>query len=240
MDVDVDNNAPTTMKTSQVIRSNSTISNSNGGSRRSLGSSSGSSGSGDTKTPLNTRLLLKIGLAASVSFHFIWVGKQLSLLTAHGSYDELLISPEYTFEHGKSSNIPGSGGGSSSNNIWKPKPLPDHPTPNAELQELVSSHTPYNCPDGLIYVNDHILTDNITHPPDRKIPHLFHITAKSRCMTQAFVSNIDRWKKTLGSKYSIYIHDDDAVNKFIYERVWTEFPELKEVMSCVTAGVSLL
>ena len=119
------------------------------------------------------------------------------------------------------------------------KSLPSHPSPNAELQDLVSSHKKYHCPEGLIFVEDHILPDNVTHPPGRRIPHLFHVTSKSRCMTQSFASNIDRWKKTLGSKYSIYIHDDDAVNKFIYHKRWMEFPELKEVLACVTSGVSI-
>ena len=84
----------------------------------------------------------------------------------------------------------------------------------------------------------HEQPDNITHPTNRKIPHLFHVTSKSRCMTPSFASNIDKWKKTLGSKYSVYIHDDDAVNKFIYEKRWWELPELPEIMACVTAGVS--
>jgi len=59
-------------------------------------------------------------------------------------------------------------------------------------------------------------------------------------MTPSFANNIQKWKDTLGTKYSIYIHDDDAVNKFIYEKKWFEFPEFPEIMSCVTAGVSCL
>lgn len=117
--------------------------------------------------------------------------------------------------------------------------LPSHLlSPYAELQHLVSSHQKYNCPNGLTFVEDHILPYNITHPVGRKIPNLLHITAKSRCMTQPFASNVDRWKQRLGEKYSIFIHDDDAVNKFLYEKRWKEFPELKEIMSCVTAGAA--
>ena len=59
-------------------------------------------------------------------------------------------------------------------------------------------------------------------------------------MTPSFANNIQKWKDTLGTKYSIYIHDDDSVNKFIYEKKWLEFPEFPEIMSCVTAGVSLV
>jgi len=169
------------------------------------------------------------------------MGKQLSSLGANGDYDDLLIAPEYTMDgrdlHA-SSTARNQFKSSSSPFDPRGKSLPSHPSPNAELQDLVSSHEKYHCPEGLIFVEDHILPDNVTHPPGRRIPHLFHVTSKSRCMTQSFASNIDRWKKTLGSKYSIYIHDDDAVNKFIYQKRWTEFPELKEVMACVTAGAA--
>ena len=88
-----------------------------------------------------------------------------------------------------------------------------------------------------MYNND-TKPDSITHPPNRLVPYLFHVTSKSRCMTQSFANNMVRWKNAIGSKYSIYIHDDNAVNKFIYEKSWMEFPELPEVMACVTAGVS--
>jgi len=127
------------------------------------------------------------------------------------------------------------------------KSLPQHPSPNYELQQLVSSHNHYNCSDGLMYVQDHILSDDITHYDydekgknkiPRKIPRLLHFTSKSRCMTPAFVHNLDKWKRVLGSKYSIYIHDDAAIDKFIYNRRWMEFPELQEVMACVTAGAA--
>jgi len=213
---------------------------------RSNSSSGAGVGGGDVqKKIVNSRLriFLKIGLALSVSFHFIWVAKQLSSLGKHDPYDGLLIAPELA-KDGRDLYASSSSSSSSSSNRLKSsspfdprgKSLPAHPSPNADLQNLVSSHTKYNCPEGLIYVEDHILSDNVTHPLGRRIPRLFHITAKSRCMTHSFVANIDRWKRTLGSKYSIYIHDDHAVNKFIYQKRWMEFPELKEVMACVTAG----
>ena len=145
------------------------------------------------------------------------------------------------------------------------KSLPSHPFPNAELQVLVNpfstmtNHNPnttdayYSCPDGLIYVSDHIIafpqestinnhqsssaSSSSNNNNRRLIPNILHFTTKSRCMTTAFAANIQKWKDRLGSQYSIYIHDDDAVDKFIYRKIWTEFPELKEVMACVTAGV---
>ena len=137
---------------------------------------SGSSGNngGSSSTTRNTRyLFLKIGLAASVAFHFTWVAKQLSSLGTHMNVDELLIAPEYTKEHDRdlyassssSSSSSGAGTGTGSGNSRntphpfdpRGKPLPKHPFPNAELQELVSSHLKYDCPEGLVYVADHIL-----------------------------------------------------------------------------------
>ncbi|KAL7538205.1 hypothetical protein ACHAWF_006022 [Thalassiosira exigua] len=118
--------------------------------------------------------------------------------------------------------------------------LPVHPRPNAELSALVAppNGTAYPCPEGLVYVSDHVLPDDVTHPTGRKIPRTLHVTSKSRCMSRAFASNAGRWVERLGSKYSIYIHDDDAVDRFFYERRWTEFGELKEVASCVTTGAA--
>lgn len=203
-------------------------------------------GGGASQPTLNARLLrlvLKIGLAVTVSFHFAWVGRQLSSLGAHGAYDSLLIAPEYAEDGTDLYAAPPSPGrrrtASSSPFDPRGKALPSHPFPNAELRDLVSSDVKYDCADGLVYVDDHVLPDNVTHPPGRRIPRLFHVTSKSRCMTPSFASNIQRWKDALGSKYSIYVHDDEAVNRFIYQKDWTEFPELKEVMACVTAGVRM-
>ena len=144
----------------------------NSGIKRS--SSSGSSGGGNNNgggtaksnksTFINSRhknLFLKLGLAASVSFHFIWVAKQLSLLGTNNNTDELLISPESFDTSGSRSS--GSNVGVEGRRVIshpfdpRDKTLPLHPYPNAELQELVGSHNKYNCSEGLVYVEDHIL-----------------------------------------------------------------------------------
>jgi len=137
---------------------------------------SGSSGSGGTTgnnvgsttnsyliiNSQHKNLFLKIGLAASVSFHFIWVAKQLSLLGTNNNTDELLISPE-SFDTSSSRSSDGVGVGSHKRRIIshpfdpRDKTLPLHPHPNAELQELVGTHIKYNCSEGLVYVEDHIL-----------------------------------------------------------------------------------
>ena len=212
---------------------------------------------------------LKVGLAAVTAYNFGWIVRQhAKLLNVTVSYDAQMISPEQFDKPPPSllslnnNNMTSSlindasfkeGSGSSSLLLYyahpndpRGKSLPRHPSPNYELQQLVSSHNQYNCSDGLMYVQDHILSDEITHYDTdekgnkipRKIPRLLHFTSKSRCMTPAFVYNIDKWKRVLGSKYSIYIHDDTAIDKFIYHRRWMEFPEIQEVMACVTAGAA--
>ncbi|KAL7526093.1 hypothetical protein ACHAWF_001626, partial [Thalassiosira exigua] len=117
--------------------------------------------------------------------------------------------------------------------------LPVHSRPNAELSALVErpNGTAYPCPEGLVYVSDHVLPDNIMHPLGRKIPRVLHVTSKSRCMSRVFAYNAGRWVERLGSKYLIYVHNDNAVDQFLYERRWMEFGELKEVASWVTAGL---
>ena len=135
------------------------------GSGGTTGNNIGSTTKSNKSSFINSRhknLFLKIGLAASVSFHFIWVAKQLSLLGSNNNSDELLISPE-SFDTSSSRSSGGSVGVGSHKRITshpfdpRGKTLPLHPYPNAELQELVGSHSKYNCSEGLVYVEDHIL-----------------------------------------------------------------------------------
>lgn len=199
---------------------------------------------------INYKTIWKIGLASTLIFHFLWVGKQLHSMSSGGE-DELLGDTPVLDSHHDGATITRiipKRTTATTQNPFDPreKSLAMHPHPNAELMEIVGSNHPYSCPEGLVYVEDHILPDNITHPqtidgkPARLLPNLLHITAKSRCMSQGFANNINKWKhpNALGSKYSIYIHDDTAMDKFIYEREWIEFPELKEVIGCVTAGAA--
>eukprot|EP00573_Skeletonema_grethae_P001616 CAMPEP_0201690590 /NCGR_PEP_ID=MMETSP0578-20130828/4006_1 /ASSEMBLY_ACC=CAM_ASM_000663 /TAXON_ID=267565 /ORGANISM="Skeletonema grethea, Strain CCMP 1804" /LENGTH=410 /DNA_ID=CAMNT_0048175631 /DNA_START=27 /DNA_END=1259 /DNA_ORIENTATION=+ len=213
---------------------------------------------------ISTRSVIKIGLVVTVAYNFAWIVRQHAKLLAApdmSNADHLLIRPDQfdtTLSNSTSggqplSSIGGSIASSSLSSFSHPndprgKSLKLHPAPNYELQQLVSSHAPqYTCSHRLIYIQDHILPDNITHYDThpttghltpRKIPRLLHFTSKSRCMTQAFANNLQLWKDKIGSKYSIYVHDDTAIDKFIYQRPWTEFPELQEVMSCITAGAS--
>lgn len=134
------------------------------GSGGTTGNNVGSTTKSNKSSFINSRhknLFLKTGLAASVSFHFIWVAKQLSLLGTNNNTDELLISPE-SFDMGSRSS--GSVGVEGRRRITNSHPfdprgktMPLHPYPNAELQELVGTHSKYNCSEGLVYVEDHIL-----------------------------------------------------------------------------------
>jgi hypothetical protein len=45
---------------------------------------------------------------------------------------------------------------------------------------------------------------------------------------------LERWQKAIPS-YSIFFHDDEAVNNLIY-RDWPEFPNLHETLQCVVKG----
>jgi len=135
------------------------------GSGGTTGNNVGSTTKSNKSSFINSRhknLFLKLGLAASVSFHFIWVAKQLSLLGTNNNTDELLISPESfdTSSRSSGSNVGVEGRRRITNSHpFDPrgKTLPLHPHPNAELQELVGTHSKYNCSEGLVYVEDHIL-----------------------------------------------------------------------------------
>lgn len=231
----------------------------------SLGNNRGSGGKNNSSyIPRRRRwllLLVKLGLAISISYQFIWAANKLSKLVVAvdiAGIDDVatMTKKNHAEEYSNSSiilNDVGATGINNGNQATTPivkntssRSLPSYPLSDKELQSLVSYTTNHtsssSCPEGLIYVSDHILSDKaLTHPPTtrRLIPHILHFTSKSRCMTPAFASNIQLWKDTLGSHYSIHIHDDDAVDCFIYKQIWTEFPELKEIMACVTAGVSL-
>ncbi|KAL7462278.1 hypothetical protein ACHAXS_002659 [Conticribra weissflogii] len=117
---------------------------------------------------------------------------------------------------------------------------------NDELASLAGSHDPpYACPPGLTYLRDHVLDDDVTHPknhsdgtPARNIPRILHFTFKSRCVHGGFVDVFDKWKERLGWEYSIFVHDDAAVDRLLFGRNWREFPELKQVMGCVTSGAA--
>ena len=78
-----------------------------------------------------------------------------------------------------------------------------------------------------------VLDESITHPKNRKIPRIIHMTSKSRCMHNNFVDNINKWKFT---NYSFYFHNDAAMNQLLQTKYWPEFPNLQLMQHCTLAG----
>jgi mannosyltransferase OCH1-like enzyme len=72
----------------------------------------------------------------------------------------------------------------------------------------------------------------ITHPPQRKIPKIIHMTSKSRCITSRIKANILKWKLP---EYSIYFHDDAAVDRLL-SKYFPGFPHLQNVNQCSISG----
>lgn len=64
----------------------------------------------------------------------------------------------------------------------------------------------------------------------RKIPQIVHMTGKTKCLTNAFLSAVKDWT---WDDYSFYFHDDKAVDRLLYERDWSLFPQLKNTMECL-------
>ena len=101
------------------------------------------------------------------------------------------------------------------------------------LPEITRSHENYTCPEGLVFVRDHVLPD-YDSPGDRKIPRVVHMTAKSRCLTPAFAQNVELWHF---DGHSFFFHDDDAIDRFISQE-FALFPHFQNVMKCITSGAS--
>ncbi len=78
--------------------------------------------------------------------------------------------------------------------------------------------------------NPHSMNDK-----DRKIPKIIHMTSKTRCVTDPFVRNINKWRF---DDYSYFLHDDEAVNRLL-DRVFVEFPLLQDMRHCVHSGAGL-
>ena len=81
------------------------------------------------------------------------------------------------------------------------------------LDELTSiPATGYECPEGTEVFENIVEPQRVTHPSDRKIPKIVHITAKTRCVTSGTKTHIRSWKFP---DYSLYFHDDASVYKLL-------------------------
>lgn len=123
------------------------------------------------------------------------------------------------------------------------------------LTELTQGQSTLNCPEPLVPFYDHIVhhddggrkhssaRDYCDHHDDHfkcwgQIPKIIHITTKSRCLPPDQMEYIDRWKMQFPNA-SIFLHDDDAIDRLIYNNEWHEFKDLHAIMPCVLKGAML-
>ena len=64
----------------------------------------------------------------------------------------------------------------------------------------------------------------------RKIPKVVHMTGSVKCTTPPFIEAIRRWT---WQNYSFYYHDDEAVDRLLFEQDWPMFPQIKNAMECL-------
>jgi hypothetical protein len=110
-------------------------------------------------------------------------------------------------------------------------------TPTIPLAELVLTDPNPACKPGGSHktlIHSVILDESITHLAHRKIPKIIHLTSKTRCMTPYFIKNIQKWQF---DDYSLYIHDDAAVDRLL-QKYWPEFPHLQTLRRCMISGAA--
>ena len=88
------------------------------------------------------------------------------------------------------------------------------------------------CPDDLIYATNKFDPRSIVK--GRKIPKIVHLTSKSKCFTQNYIKNLERWRFP---EHSFFVHDDAAMEE-LFSRDWPEFPLLHQVLPCLKAGAA--
>eukprot|EP00980_Cylindrotheca_fusiformis_P030639 scaffold25149_cov122-Cylindrotheca_fusiformis.AAC.2 len=102
------------------------------------------------------------------------------------------------------------------------------------LEELVE----YNltCPPGLAPIKNVHYPAFMTHPEGWKIPKIIHITSRHRCATNAVIENVKKW---YFRNYSVYFHDDRALQKlFTHPVTRSRFPSLRDALKCATNGAT--
>jgi mannosyltransferase OCH1-like enzyme len=57
---------------------------------------------------------------------------------------------------------------------------------------------------------------------------------KSRCLPRDLFEILQKWKQRLPN-YSIFFHDDDAVDRLL-QQSWSQFPSLNRILKCVLKG----
>ncbi|KAG7369607.1 glycosyltransferase sugar-binding protein containing DXD motif [Nitzschia inconspicua] len=112
--------------------------------------------------------------------------------------------------------------------------------PKILLEDLIHTEPSPSCKKGRagnsLFKSSTVLDPSITHPPGRKIPKIVHITTKTRCMPSVMHQNLDRWKFP---DHNLYIHDDAAVERLLFETYWPEFPHLNLLRPCMISGAAM-
>ena len=94
------------------------------------------------------------------------------------------------------------------------------------------------CPSGLVLIDDRrkINSTGITQAlTPRKIPRIIHMTSKSRCVVPALAKVINTWKQY--PDHQFYFHNDAALHRLIFEKQWSEFPQIRLAMECSNSMV---
>ena len=55
---------------------------------------------------------------------------------------------------------------------------------------------------------------------------------RSRCVPRDLARTLNRWREVLPD-YSIFFHDDDAVDRLVYGHEWDVFPNLLPAIKCI-------
>jgi len=112
------------------------------------------------------------------------------------------------------------------------------------LEKLTQNPTePIKCPPPLVPLYDRIVEPQLNDT--QKIPRRIHLawirgyqSPYGRCLSQDQLMMVDLWKKQFPS-YSIYLHDDKAVDA-LFDQPLEEFPELSHMMkACVKYGSAM-
>lgn len=98
------------------------------------------------------------------------------------------------------------------------------------LQDLTDMDITKTCPSGQIFIKD--IIERGSYSKYRKIPKVIHLTSKTRCVTKSISDNINTWKL---KGYSLFFHDDASIVR-LFSQDWPEFPQLKDVLLCITSG----
>lgn len=112
------------------------------------------------------------------------------------------------------------------------------------LSKLTRSHiNDVECPGDLVPLYDRIVKPLNTD--EQKIPRVIHLawirgysSPQSRCISKDMMDIPLNWMKRFPS-YSIYFHDDEAVDTLL-NKDWPEFPQLNKMMkACVKYGSAM-